>query len=383
MRAERRRDLPLEAMACYVIAAGLFRQVSIREVLHCLADGLRWAALGVPVRISGESLISRARSRLGTAPFEELRRARVSALALRVGSYRGDSEHAQAMALLAHISRECWSWPTAAISGSPHSRRLQRPEPSCSGARRRTSACARRVSGSRTGHGLQTRRTPRRSLPASDDAFRPRPVPDPRARRALPRAVGDRERLRRGQDPSAGTRGRAAEQDPGAGPPGDRRADARALRREASDPPGRRKGPPINEVGPTVVFDAAFGGGQSVGTCFRPALPAPPKIGTHPSGRTPITGLTCGIGKHISRREALGKDGLVPPRGAMVESLPHVRRALVVWSSFIAKRSQFLRGVRGIPLGWSRRRRLCSDMVLTSVRSEVALNGLTGPRPSK
>ena len=205
MRAERRRDLPLEAMACYVIAAGLFRQVSIREVLHCLADGLRWAALGVPVRISGESLISRARSRLGTVPFEELRRARVSALALRAGSYRGDSEHAQATALLAHISRECWSWPTAAISGSPRGRRLRRPEPSCSGARRRTSACARRVSGSRTGRGLQTRRTPRRSLPTSDDAFRSRPVPDPRARRALPRAVGDRERLRRGQDPSAGT----------------------------------------------------------------------------------------------------------------------------------------------------------------------------------
>ena len=60
----------------YVIAMGLFRQVSTREVLRCLADGLRLVAPGVPVRISGKSSISRARSRLGTAPFEELHRAR-------------------------------------------------------------------------------------------------------------------------------------------------------------------------------------------------------------------------------------------------------------------------------------------------------------------
>ena len=69
VRSARRRDLPLEAM-------GLFRQVSTRELLRCLADGLRLVAPGVPVRISGKSSISRARSRLGTAPFEELRRAR-------------------------------------------------------------------------------------------------------------------------------------------------------------------------------------------------------------------------------------------------------------------------------------------------------------------
>ena len=81
VRSARRRDLPLEAMVYYVIAMGLFRQVSTREVLRCLADGLRLVAPGVPVRISGKSSISRARSRLGTAPFQELRRERVSALA--------------------------------------------------------------------------------------------------------------------------------------------------------------------------------------------------------------------------------------------------------------------------------------------------------------
>lgn len=81
VRSARRRDLPLEAMVYYVIAMGLFRQVSTREVLRCLADGLRLVAPGVPVRISGKSSISRARSRLGTAPFEELRRNRVTPLA--------------------------------------------------------------------------------------------------------------------------------------------------------------------------------------------------------------------------------------------------------------------------------------------------------------
>ena len=81
VRSARRRDLPLEAMVYHVIAMGLFRHVSTREVLRCLADGLRLVAPGVQVRISGQSSISRARTRLGRAPFEELRRNRVTPLA--------------------------------------------------------------------------------------------------------------------------------------------------------------------------------------------------------------------------------------------------------------------------------------------------------------
>ena len=81
VRSARRRDLPLEAMVYYVIAMGLFRHVSTREVLRCLADGLRMVAPGVSVRISGKSSISRARSRLGIAPFEELWRKQVMPLA--------------------------------------------------------------------------------------------------------------------------------------------------------------------------------------------------------------------------------------------------------------------------------------------------------------
>ena len=61
----------------YVIALGLFRAVSAREVLRCLVEGLRWLPLPVPLRVPGKSSISRARARLGVAPFEVLREERV------------------------------------------------------------------------------------------------------------------------------------------------------------------------------------------------------------------------------------------------------------------------------------------------------------------
>ena len=61
----------------YVIALGLFRAVSAREVLRCLVEGLRWMPLPVPLRVPGKSSISRARARLGVAPFEVLRDERV------------------------------------------------------------------------------------------------------------------------------------------------------------------------------------------------------------------------------------------------------------------------------------------------------------------
>ena len=40
-RSQRQRSLPAEVMMYYVIALGLFRSVSAREVLRCLVDGLR------------------------------------------------------------------------------------------------------------------------------------------------------------------------------------------------------------------------------------------------------------------------------------------------------------------------------------------------------
>ncbi len=79
--SRRRRDLPAEVMVYYVIAMALFRTVSAREVLRCLVDGLRWISPDLPVRVSGKSSISRARARLGAAPFSALRDSCVAPLA--------------------------------------------------------------------------------------------------------------------------------------------------------------------------------------------------------------------------------------------------------------------------------------------------------------
>ena len=90
----RQRALPAEAMMYYVVALGLFRSVSAREVLRCLMEGLRWVSSDATLRVSGKSSISRARTHLGSAPFEALRAARarvgpVADLATRGSWYRG------------------------------------------------------------------------------------------------------------------------------------------------------------------------------------------------------------------------------------------------------------------------------------------------------
>ena len=68
-------------MVYYVIVMALFRTVSAREVLRCLVDGLRWISPDLPVRVSGKSSISRARTRLGAAPLSALRDSCVAPLA--------------------------------------------------------------------------------------------------------------------------------------------------------------------------------------------------------------------------------------------------------------------------------------------------------------
>ena len=77
----RRRSLPAEVMVYYVIAMAVFRAVSTREVLRCLLEGLRWVSPELLLRVSGKSSISRARTRLGAAPFEALQEACVRPLA--------------------------------------------------------------------------------------------------------------------------------------------------------------------------------------------------------------------------------------------------------------------------------------------------------------
>ena len=78
--SQRRRDLPAEVMVYFVLALGLFRSVSTREVLRCLAEGLRWLGAG-PLRIAGRAALSHARKRLGVEPFHELGRRCVRARA--------------------------------------------------------------------------------------------------------------------------------------------------------------------------------------------------------------------------------------------------------------------------------------------------------------
>lgn len=69
----RQRELPAQLMVYYVIALGLYMQVSYREVLRCLLEGVQWI-LGPTeaVKISGKSGISQARTRLGWEPLQQL-----------------------------------------------------------------------------------------------------------------------------------------------------------------------------------------------------------------------------------------------------------------------------------------------------------------------
>jgi hypothetical protein len=80
--SQRERDLPAHVMVYYAIALALYADVSTREVLRCLLEGVRW--LGDPASApepAGKSGISQARTRLGAAPLEALYRAVVAPVA--------------------------------------------------------------------------------------------------------------------------------------------------------------------------------------------------------------------------------------------------------------------------------------------------------------
>lgn len=78
----RRRALPAELMMYYVIALGLYRAYPMPEIFRCMAEALRPFGGGPPpVRVPTSQALTIARERLGTAPFEVLRRLRVRPLA--------------------------------------------------------------------------------------------------------------------------------------------------------------------------------------------------------------------------------------------------------------------------------------------------------------
>ena len=80
----RQRDLPAHVVVYYVIALAIYMQASYREVLRCLLEGLQWlAGPGVPLKVTGKSGISQARTRLGSVPLQQLHDAVVGPIARR------------------------------------------------------------------------------------------------------------------------------------------------------------------------------------------------------------------------------------------------------------------------------------------------------------
>ena len=71
--SQRQRDLPAHVVVYYVVALALFSQVSCREVLRCLLEGVRWlSGADTDLKVAGKSGISQARSRLGWEPIRQL-----------------------------------------------------------------------------------------------------------------------------------------------------------------------------------------------------------------------------------------------------------------------------------------------------------------------
>ncbi|MEP7306725.1 MAG: IS4 family transposase [Acidobacteriota bacterium] len=69
----RQRELPAQVVVYYVMGLALYMQVSYREVLRCLVEGVQWLrGPAAAMRIPGKSGISQARTRLGAAPLQQL-----------------------------------------------------------------------------------------------------------------------------------------------------------------------------------------------------------------------------------------------------------------------------------------------------------------------
>jgi Insertion element 4 transposase N-terminal len=80
----RERELPAQVVMYYVIAQALFMQLSQREVLRCLLEGVRWLfGLRVALKVTGKSGISQARSRLGWEPVKQLHDEVVKPIAVK------------------------------------------------------------------------------------------------------------------------------------------------------------------------------------------------------------------------------------------------------------------------------------------------------------
>ncbi|MBV8360291.1 MAG: IS4 family transposase [Deltaproteobacteria bacterium] len=80
----RERELPAQVVMYYVIAQALLMQVSQREVLRYLLEGVRWLfGPKLAVKVTGKSGISQARSRLGWEPVKQLHDEVVAPIAVK------------------------------------------------------------------------------------------------------------------------------------------------------------------------------------------------------------------------------------------------------------------------------------------------------------
>ena len=123
----RQRDLPAPVVVYYVIALTLYMQVSYREVLRCLLEGIRWL-LGPQsaVKIAGKSGISQARTRLGWEPLQQLHDEVVTPIAGKQTKGAGIASGAR----LAWTAAP-WMWPTKKKMRRPSdgNRRVAAPAP--------------------------------------------------------------------------------------------------------------------------------------------------------------------------------------------------------------------------------------------------------------
>lgn len=82
--SQRQRDLPAQVVVYYVIALALYMQVSCREVLRCLLEGVQWLfGPTVRIKVAGRGGISQARERLGREPMKRLHDQWVVPIAVR------------------------------------------------------------------------------------------------------------------------------------------------------------------------------------------------------------------------------------------------------------------------------------------------------------
>lgn len=92
-QSQRHRDLPAQVMVYYAIALALYMQVSCREVLRCLLEGIQLLlGPGNEGKVVGRSGISQARTRLGSKPLQQLHDEVVGPIAAEASKgahYRG------------------------------------------------------------------------------------------------------------------------------------------------------------------------------------------------------------------------------------------------------------------------------------------------------